>query len=63
MSAIATAFDTLFTFVAIVLFGAIVSLATLAYANNELFITVITTGSEGVSEFIQAASLYIQTTF
>lgn len=63
MSAIATAFDTLYTFVALVLFGTMISLATLAYADNELFITVITTGSDGVSEFIQAASLYIQTAF
>lgn len=63
MSAIATAFDTLYTLVAVLMIAAMASLATLAYADNELFIHIITTGSEGVSEFIQAASLYIQTTF
>jgi hypothetical protein len=63
MSIIATAFDTMFTFVALVAFAMLVSLITLAYANNELFIIVITEGTEAIMAFGSKTENYIRSTF
>lgn len=60
MPVLATVAEVVFTFFAVVLFAIVTSLVFLAYANNEMFIHVITNGGESIRNFSDSANTHIK---